>query len=156
MLSNTTTMSEYCLNCRILTYAAANKAASAPGAAEHLHGGFVVYTEEAKRNVLGVPVEILERDGIVSEAVARSLAERALSCSAADISVGITGVAGPATDDEGNPVGLVHIAAARRGFPTLQVERRFGDLGRNEVRSRSVMEALALLERIALAKTVEE
>jgi len=120
----------------------------APGASEHLEGGFAVYTERQKKTALGVPAELLERHGAVSAPVARALAEGALASSQADVAVGITGVAGPARDDDGNPVGLVHFAAARRGFPTVHEEARFGDIGRGAVRYRSVMHALALLERV--------
>jgi nicotinamide-nucleotide amidase len=118
----------------------------APGAAEHLQGGFVVYTEEHKQAALAVPPELLQREGAVSEAVARALAEGALTHSNADVSVAITGVAGPAKDDDDNPVGLVHFAAARRGIGTIHREKRFGDIGRGEVRYRSIVEALGLLE----------
>jgi nicotinamide-nucleotide amidase len=124
----------------------------APGAADHLHGGFVVYTEEHKKIALSVPAGLIEHEGAVSAAVARALAEGALARSAADLSVAITGVAGPASDKKGNPVGLVHLAAARRGFPTLHVEKRFGDIGRGGVRYQSVVAALALVERVAMTE----
>jgi nicotinamide-nucleotide amidase len=120
----------------------------APGASEHLEGGFAVYTERQKTTALGVPAELIERHGAVSAPVACALAEGALAGSQADVGVGITGVAGPARDDDGHPVGLVHFAAARRGFATVHEEVRFGDIGRGAVRYRSVMHALALLERV--------
>jgi nicotinamide-nucleotide amidase len=120
----------------------------APGASEHLQGGFAVYTEEQKRIALGVPAELIERHGAVSAAVARALAEGALAASQADVAVAITGVAGPARDDDGHPVGLVHFAAARRGVATVHEEVRFGDIGRGAVRYQSVMRALGLLERV--------
>ncbi len=119
----------------------------APGAGEHLHGGFVVYTKEQKTIALGVPHDLLQRNGAVCETVARAMAEGALARSQADIGVAITGVAGPAGDEDGNPVGLVHLAAARRCHQTLHMERRFGDIGRGAVRYRAVLTALSLLER---------
>jgi nicotinamide-nucleotide amidase len=122
----------------------------APGAGEQLQGGFTVYTKEQKTIALGVPSDLLERESAVSEAVARALAEGALAHSIADISVSITGVAGPATDEDDNPVGLVHFAAARRGFATLHLRREFGDIGRGAVRYQSVMQALDLIERAAM------
>ena len=122
----------------------------APGAGEQLQGGFTVYTKEQKTVALGVPSDLLERESAVSEAVARALAEDALAHSIADISVSITGVAGPAADEDGNPVGLVHFAAARRGFATLHLRREFGDIGRGAVRYQSVMQALDLIERAAM------
>ena len=121
----------------------------APGASKQLQGGFVTYTKDQKTIALGSPRALLERESAVSEAVARAMAESALSRSIADLSVSITGVAGPAPDEDGNPVGLVHIAAARRGGPTLHREHRFGDIGRNEVLHEAMMAALDLLERCA-------
>ena len=77
------------------------------------------------------------------------MAESALGRSIADLSVSITGVAGPEPDEDGNPVGLVHIAAARRTGSTLHQEHHFGDIGRGEVLYQTVMAALDLLERCA-------
>jgi nicotinamide-nucleotide amidase len=127
----------------------------APGASEHLEGGFAAYTERQKRIALGVPAYLIERHGAVSAEVARALAEGALSASRADVAVAVTGVAGPARDDDGNPVGLVHFAAARRGFATVHEEARFGDIGRGAVRYQSVMRALALLERVIRLRAPE-
>jgi nicotinamide-nucleotide amidase len=121
----------------------------APGASEQLQGGFAVYTKQHKTIALGVPPELLARESAVSEPVARAMADGALAHSIADISVAITGVAGPSPDEDGNPVGLVHFAAARREFATLHVRRDFGDIGRGAVRYQAVMQALALIERVA-------
>ena len=123
--------------------------AEAPGAAKQLQGGFVTYTKDQKTIALGIPRALLERESAVSEAVARAMAEGALGRSIADLSVSITGVAGPESDEDGNPVGLVHIAAARRAGATLHQEHRFGDIGRGEVLYQTVMAALDLLERCA-------
>jgi nicotinamide-nucleotide amidase len=122
----------------------------APGAGERLQGGFVVYTKQHKSIALGVPRDLLQRESAVSEAVARALADGALAHSIADISVSITGVAGPAPDEDGNPVGLAHFAAARRGFATIHVRRDFGDIGRGAIRYGAVMEAMALIERAVM------
>jgi nicotinamide-nucleotide amidase len=122
----------------------------APGAAERLQGGFTVYTKEHKTVALGIPRALLERESAVSEPVARALAEEALAHSIADIAVSITGVAGPSTDGDGNPVGLVHFAAARRRFTTIHLRREFGDIGRGAVRYQAVMQALVLIERAAM------
>jgi nicotinamide-nucleotide amidase len=121
----------------------------APGAGEQLQGGFIVYTKEQKSIALGVPPALLERESAVSEGVARALAEGALAHSKAAISIAVTGVAGPAPDEDGNPVGLVHFAAARRGFPTIHLRRDFGDIGRGAVRYQTVVQALSLIERAA-------
>jgi len=121
----------------------------APGAGTQLQGGFVTYTKDQKTIALGVPRALLERESAVSEAIARAMAEGALGRSIADLSVSITGVAGPEPDEDGNPVGLMHIAAARRGGPTLHHEHCFGDIGRADVLYQTVMVALDLLERCA-------
>jgi nicotinamide-nucleotide amidase len=126
--------------------------AEAPGAAKQLQGGFVTYTKDQKTIALGVPRAVLARETAVSEGIARSMAEGALARSIADLSAAITGVAGPEPDEDGNPVGLVHFAAARRGGPTLHQERRFGDIGRGELLYQAVMTALDLLERNAAAR----
>ena len=73
------------------------------------------------------------------------LAEGALAQSSADLALAVTGVAGPNGGSPGKPVGLVHLAAARRTGRTLHRAMRFGDLGRTEVRRRSVLAAFALL-----------
>jgi nicotinamide-nucleotide amidase len=121
----------------------------APGASTWLHGGFVTYTSTNKTAELGVPAELIARAGAVSEPVARAMAEGALARSPADIAVSITGVAGPEPDEFGTPVGVMHFAAARRGFPTQHVKRDFGDIGRGPARYAAVAEAMRLLERIA-------
>src|SRR4051812_18844856 len=126
--------------------------AEAPGAGKQLQGGFVTYTKDQKTIALGVPRALLARETAVSEAVARSMAEGALARSVADLSVSITGVAGPEPDEDENPVGLVHLAAARRGARTLHQECSFGDIGRGEILYETVMVALDLLERAAAAR----
>jgi nicotinamide-nucleotide amidase len=120
----------------------------APGAGDWLHGGFVTYTKENKTAALAVPADVIEENGIVSEAVARAMAQGALAHSPADVAVAITGVAGPTTDEDGTPVGTVHLAAARRDGRTLHVQRQFGDIGRGACRYRGIEEALALLREI--------
>jgi len=91
----------------------------------------------------------LERNGAVNEEVAVAMAEGALERSPADMSAAITGVAGPSPDEDGNPVGLVWIAIARRGFPTSPFDRNYGDIGRDTVRERAMLDALAALSRAA-------
>jgi nicotinamide-nucleotide amidase len=123
----------------------------APGASKQLHGGFVTYTKDQKTIALGISRALLERESAVSEAVARAMAEGALGRSIADLSVAVTGVAGPAPDEDGNPVGLVHIAAARRGGAAIHREFRFGDIGRGAILYQTAMAAFDLLERCASA-----
>ena len=121
----------------------------APGAAEWLHGGFVTYTKQNKTVALGVPAELLAAKGAVCREVALAMAEGALARSPAEIAVAITGVAGPSPDEDGNPVGRVCIAVARRRLPAGHLERDYGDIGREAVRQRAMADALALLRRAA-------
>jgi nicotinamide-nucleotide amidase len=124
----------------------------APGASKVVDGGFVTYSNEAKQKCLGVPKELIDTYGAVSEQVARAMAEGALQNSPADLSVSITGIAGPEGGTPDKPVGLVHFAAARRGGPVVHREKRFGDTGRGQIRRDAAMEALALLTEIANAR----
>jgi len=120
-----------------------------PGSSNVLERGFVVYSNEAKQELLGVPAETLLSVGAVSEETARALAEGALRASRADIAVSVTGIAGPDGGTAAKPVGLVHFACARRGAPTVAREERFGDIGREGVRLASVRVGLDLLEAAA-------
>jgi nicotinamide-nucleotide amidase len=119
-----------------------------PGSSDVLERGFVTYSNAAKHELLGVPVALLEQHGAVSEAVARAMAEGALAHAGAQVSVAVTGIAGPGGGTTEKPVGLVHIAAARQGRETLHEEHRFGDCGRSEVRLKTVAAALNLLSKL--------
>ncbi|TCS64206.1 CinA family protein [Varunaivibrio sulfuroxidans] len=119
-----------------------------PGSSDVLERGFVTYANRAKTEMLGVPMELIERHGAVSEDVARAMAEGVLAHSPADISVAVTGIAGPGGGTPDKPVGLVHIAAARTGFQTRH--RRFvfeGD--RHQVRLAAVRAALEMVLSLA-------
>jgi nicotinamide-nucleotide amidase len=106
--------------------------------------GFVTYSNPAKAEVLGVPASTLERNGAVSEPVARAMAEGALARSNADLTVAVTGIAGPGGGSADKPVGLVHFATARRNGGTLAEHKVFpGD--RAAVRWATLEHALALL-----------
>ncbi len=115
------------------------------GSSEIFDRGFVTYSNEAKRDMLGVPEALIIAHGAVSAEVARAMAEGALAHSAADLAVAITGVAGPGGGTAEKPVGLVHFAVARRGRSTQHVERRFGPQGRRAIREGSVQQALEML-----------
>ena len=121
----------------------------APGASKVVFGGFVTYANEAKIALLGVPADLIDEHGAVSEQVARAMAEGALDASGADLAVSITGVAGPGGGSEDKPVGLVHFAAKRRGRETIHHRALFGDIGRGPIRARSVLQAVELLEQAA-------
>ncbi len=117
-----------------------------PGASDMLERGFVVYSNAAKQELLGVPAETLVTQGAVSAETAVAMAEGALRASRAEVAVSVTGIAGPDGGTAEKPVGLVHFACARRGKPTVAREQRFGAIGRQEVRLASVRIALDLLE----------
>jgi nicotinamide-nucleotide amidase len=120
-----------------------------PGAGEHFHGGFVTYTKAHKTRALNVPANLLRDKGAVCVEVALAMAEGALRNSPADLGAAITGVAGPEPDEDGNPVGRVCIAVARKGISSRAFERHFGDIGRDAVRQQAVVEALRVLTEMA-------
>jgi nicotinamide-nucleotide amidase len=119
------------------------------GASDVLERGFVTYTNAAKHEMLGVPADVLERHGAVSEQSARAMAEGALRNSRAAVTVAVTGSAGPGGGSAEKPVGLVHFAAARAGGAVRHRERRFGDVGRLEVQRLAVLEAFDLVAEAA-------
>jgi nicotinamide-nucleotide amidase len=119
-----------------------------PGSSDVLDRGFVVYSNRAKSDLLNVPGDLIADLGAVSEAVARAMAEGAVQNSNAHMAVAVTGVAGPGGGTKLKPVGLVHIAAAREGRSILHEAHRFGDIGRSEIRIKSVEAALLLLQRL--------
>jgi nicotinamide-nucleotide amidase len=118
------------------------------GSSDVVDRGFVVYSNEAKTDLLGVPKALIGEHGAVSEEVACAMAEGALEKSGVELAVSCTGIAGPGGGTPQKPVGFVHIAAARKGQTTLHLECHFGDIGRENVRLRSVEEALKLLLQI--------
>ena len=111
--------------------------------------GFVTYTNAAKQQMLGVPADILKRHGEVSRETAEAMARGALAQAPADLAVAITGIAGPGGGTDTKPVGLVHFAAAARDGRLIHEEKRYGDIGRGEVRRLSVLQALAMLRTLA-------
>ncbi len=117
------------------------------GSSAVVERGFVTYSNEAKTELIGVPESLIVAHGAVSEPVARAMAEGALQHSRADVTVAITGIAGPGGATVAKPVGLVHFGLARKGAAVLHLERRYGDLGREIVRRRAVEDALGLLEQ---------
>jgi nicotinamide-nucleotide amidase len=119
------------------------------GSSDVVDRGFVTYSNAAKEAMLGVPAATLKRYGAVSAETAAAMAAGALANSQADITVAITGIAGPGGGSAQKPVGLVHFAAASRDGRKLAVQRRFGKIGRRRVRERSVAQALALLQALA-------
>ncbi|AQR62107.1 damage-inducible protein CinA [Brevundimonas sp. LM2] len=122
-----------------------------PGSSTAVDRGFVTYSNAAKRELLGVPADLLDQFGAVSEPVARAMAEGARSRAGVNLAVSITGIAGPGGGSAEKPVGLVHFALAT-GQGVIHAAHRFGDIGREAVRLDSVRVALRLLRDTAEAR----
>ncbi len=120
-----------------------------PGSSDVVDRGFVTYSDDAKRAMLGVPAATLKRHGAVSAQTAKAMAAGALKNSRADLTVSITGIAGPGGGSKQKPVGLVYFAAASRDGRRIARKRLYGEIGRCQVRLRSVAEALALLQLLS-------
>ena len=122
-----------------------------PGVSEVYLGGFVTYSNEAKTRDLAVAEALLADHGAVSAEVARAMAEGACARTGADVAVAVTGIAGPDGGTPDKPVGLVHIAAARRGSATREARHLFtGD--RRAVRLGAVAAALEIAAQAAGAE----
>lgn len=114
-----------------------------PGLSHRFECGFVVYSDEAKTILLGIPASDIDRYGPVSREVAIAMARQALHRSNADVAASITGFAGPG-EEEGEE-GLVHLAVAVNGEPVQHRAEHFGAIGRDQVRNRSLQTALDML-----------
>jgi nicotinamide-nucleotide amidase len=118
------------------------------GSSDVFDGGFVTYSNESKRELLGVSIDVLDTFGAVSVAVAWAMAQGALAHSQADIAVAVTGVAGPHGGTEKKPIGTVVFARARKGADPDEIvadKHEFGNLGRGGVRLQAALCALDLL-----------
>lgn len=107
--------------------------------------GFVTYSGEAKRQLLGLPAALVDHNDAVNAEVAKAMAEGALSRCEADIALSATGFAGPAGD--GCEEGLVFMACARRGHKTVIQERHFGAIGRGPVRIEALKVLVGMMEQ---------
>jgi nicotinamide-nucleotide amidase len=116
------------------------------GSSDVFDRGFVTYSNTAKIELLGVSPQTLAAHGAVSEEVAREMAEGALARSSADVSMSITGLAGPG-GSEFKPEGRVCFGLARKGRPTRVETLDFGPLGRAKVRAAATAHALELLSQ---------
>jgi nicotinamide-nucleotide amidase len=114
------------------------------GSSDVFERGFVVYSNEAKTELLGVPAALIAQHGAVSHEVAAAMAAGALAYSRADLAVSVTGIAGPGGGTPAKPVGLVYIGCARRGGAPA-VERHVFAGDRAAVRAATVQRALELL-----------
>lgn len=110
------------------------------GSSQWFERGFVTYSNQAKSEMIGVPPELIDKHGAVSEPVARAMAEGALLNSRAQISLSITGVAGPGGGSPEKPVGMVCFAWSNRVTTLVETKRFKGD--RTQVRSQAAQHAL--------------
>jgi len=115
-----------------------------PGSSEFFSGGVVSYSNEVKARVLGVTPATLEDHGAVSPETAREMAEGILALMGTDLSVAITGIAGPSGGSAAKPVGLVYIAVAGKNRETGVKKFRFSG-SREEIRESSAAAALEML-----------
>lgn len=118
------------------------------GSSDVVDRGFVTYSNSAKENMLGVSKVLLEAHGAVSAEVAAAMARGALARSDADITVSVTGIAGPGGGSETKPVGLVHMAVATEN-DLYQQAHHFGNVGRSAIRLETVRAALMMLTKTA-------
>jgi nicotinamide-nucleotide amidase len=122
------------------------------GSSAVLDRGFVTYSNTAKQQMLGVPANTLRTYGAVSRQTAEAMARGAIAKAKVDLVVAITGIAGPGGGSADKPVGLVHFAVQSRDGTTMSDAKRYGDIGRAEVRHKSVLQALRMLHDLASQK----
>ena len=118
------------------------------GSSAWFERGFVSYSNEAKTDLLGVPAALIAKHGAVSEPVVRAMAQGALQHSHAQVSVAVTGVAGPGGGSAGKPVGSVWFGWATPAGVVTQLCRFEGD--RHQVRRASVQHAMQRLAELLL------
>ncbi len=123
-----------------------------PGSSAYVLGGLVVYSNEAKSTLAGVPEELIERFGAVSSEVAAMLADGAMDRLGSELGVGITGIAGPDGGTPEKPVGTVCLSVATREGDRLTRSVRLPG-GRADVRERSVTVAMHMLRRLLLGES---
>lgn len=128
---------------------AAEVITSVAGSSDWFERGFVVYSNAAKHEMLGVKSKTLTEFGAVSEEVAKEMAEGALAHSHAQISIAITGIAGPTGGTKEKPVGTVCFAWSRVGAETIMLTKHFAG-NRNEIREQAAQFALAELQGVYL------
>ena len=114
-----------------------------------LDRGFVTYSNEAKQQMLGVTPATIDVYGAVSKECAEEMAKGALAHAQVDLAVSITGIAGPTGAVPGKPIGMVYFCAASRSGRVIAHDRKFGDIGRSQVRRASLLQALAMVQELA-------
>lgn len=122
---------------------------SIAGSSDVVECGYITYSNESKTALVGVPVAVIAQHGAVSEPVARAMAEGAAARPRVDIAVSITGIAGPGGGSKAKPVGLVHLACARKGRDTLHARHVFKG-NREAVRRAASLAALEMIHTQAM------
>ena len=131
----------------------AKRITDVPGASEVFMGGMVTYTNAAKTAMLGIDSALLEQKGAVCREVALLMAENAAKKLGADIGIGTTGVAGPGSDERGNPVGLVFIGLYYNGKTScIQLNM---NAGRERIRNHTALTAMDMVRRAVLDMPVD-
>jgi len=115
-----------------------------PGSSDVVDRGFVTYSNEAKNEMIGVPMPLIQTHGAVSEEVARAMAEGALERSRARIAISVTGVAGPGGGSKARPVGLVCFGLAEKGRKVVS-ERHVLPGDRTGIRVAAVAHAFSMI-----------
>ncbi|MHC1585570.1 MAG: CinA family protein [Candidatus Syntropharchaeia archaeon] len=121
---------------------------NAPGSSDYFLGSLVTYSNELKKNMLGVKDETIEKFGAVSSKCAMEMAKGVRERIGVDIGIAVTGIAGPGGGRPGKPVGLVYIALAWKNG--VRVERYYFDGDREKNKERSADSALRMLYNLLL------
>ena len=117
------------------------------GSSEVLERGYVTYSNRSKEEILGVPGDLIADYGAVSEPVVRMMADGALEQSRANLSIAITGVAGPGGGTKMKPVGTIHLACARENKAMIHEMHQFIGMSRFDVRMETIFAALQLIQK---------
>lgn len=120
-----------------------------PNSSWVLDRGFVTYSNRAKQQMLGVTPATIDVYGAVSKECAEEMVRGALAHASVDLAVSVTGIAGPTGAVPGKPIGLVFLSAGSRSGRLITKDCRYGDIGRDQVRRASLLQALAMLKELA-------
>ena len=124
----------------------ASSIVSISGSSNIFHSSFVTYSNEMKSKMLEIPIELINKNGAVSEIVANNMASNVLNLMKADLSIAVTGIAGPGGGSESKPVGLVWIAVGT--INKIITKNYFFKGNRLEIRKETTIEALKLANSI--------
>lgn len=123
------------------------------GSSSWFDRGFITYSNDAKVTMLGVSPELIQQYGAVSAEVAQSMAEGALHNSRADVSIAITGIAGPTGGTSQKPVGTVCFGFAQKNKETITIHKIFPEKSRYAIRRAATRFAIEQIYEILLDET---